>query len=379
MEKSSDLISLISSNDLKKICNKEYELIDFTSDKIELFPPYQSVTQLHLTLRQEGAHEIQKNSTQPLREAFQQFFQHNFKINLPLKNSTILQERKRALFTIAFSLLAKGDSVLCPNPGREDYRQISELVGAKPIQYSLEEKNNWLPDFTELRKLLDKNVKLMWLDIPQFPTGAKLNISDWENLISFTEENKIILVIDNSQSFILNNNPESIFNYTGNFQHKLELFTLKETFNNAAWQMGVVSGDENLIEKIGATNKMINDESFLPLQQASINALTSDSTSDWIKKQNLQHKNTRKKLQTFLTEINCKPINENSSGSFIWAKIESNGKTSIQFCEELLKKYSIFVMPGNKFGSAGEGYIWVSLHMNQSKIEEAINRIKNSV
>jgi LL-diaminopimelate aminotransferase len=142
--------------------------------------------------------------------------------------------------------------------------------------------------------------------------------------------------------------------------------------------MGILSGDENLLNKINATNKMINDEAFLPLQQASINALTSESTSDWIKKQNLQYKNTRKKLQTFLTEINCKPVNENSSGSFIWAKIEKKGKTSTQFCEELLKKYSIFVMPGNKFGSAGEGYIWVSLHMNQSKIEEAINRIKNS-
>jgi len=49
------------------------------------------------------------------------------------------------------------------------------LTGATVVDYDLAEENGWLPD---LKKLAEKDlskVKLMWVNYPHMPTGAKAN------------------------------------------------------------------------------------------------------------------------------------------------------------------------------------------------------------
>jgi LL-diaminopimelate aminotransferase len=44
--------------------------------------------------------------------------------------------------------------------------------------------------------------------------------------------------------------------------------------------------------------------------------------------------------------------------------------------EKLLKDASVICSPGNGFGAEGEGYIRMTFTVNQERIQEAVQRIK---
>ncbi|HNQ27481.1 MAG TPA: aminotransferase class I/II-fold pyridoxal phosphate-dependent enzyme, partial [Aquaticitalea sp.] len=61
-------------------------------------------------------------------------------------------------------------------------------------------------------------------------------------------------------------------------------------------------------------------------------------------------------------------------GMFVWAKLP-HGTDAIQFVDKLLKEKSIFLAPGNIFGSQGNGYVRISLCAPTEEFEKAISRV----
>ena len=60
---------------------------------------------------------------------------------------------------------------------------------------------------------------------------------------------------------------------------------------------------------------------------------------------------------------------------YFWIEVP-RGYTSAQFATLLLEKAGIVATPGNGFGEAGEGYIRMALTVDESRLKEAIERLK---
>jgi LL-diaminopimelate aminotransferase len=60
---------------------------------------------------------------------------------------------------------------------------------------------------------------------------------------------------------------------------------------------------------------------------------------------------------------------------YVWIKIP-NGYTSAQWTTRLLEK-GVVVTPGNGFGEPGEGFVRIALTQKRSRLEEAIQRMKD--
>ena len=61
---------------------------------------------------------------------------------------------------------------------------------------------------------------------------------------------------------------------------------------------------------------------------------------------------------------------------YVFPSIAATGMTSEQFCEELLNDQKVAVVPGNAFGSAGEGYVRISYAYSIDEIKEALTRME---
>ena len=59
---------------------------------------------------------------------------------------------------------------------------------------------------------------------------------------------------------------------------------------------------------------------------------------------------------------------------FIWGKLNDSLKSSEKFVDELLYDKNIFITPGSIFGSNGEGYVRLSLCVDEKKLNEALKR-----
>ena len=72
-----------------------------------------------------------------------------------------------------------------------------------------------MPDFDELENMDTTNVKLMWTNYPNMPTGANATPELYKKLVAFARSRNIVIVNDNPYSFILNEHPISILAVSG--------------------------------------------------------------------------------------------------------------------------------------------------------------------
>ena len=61
---------------------------------------------------------------------------------------------------------------------------------------------------------------------------------------------------------------------------------------------------------------------------------------------------------------------------YVFPCIQSTGMTSDEFCEELLIKEKVLVVPGTAFGECGEGFIRATYANSVENIIEALKRIE---
>jgi len=339
----------------------------------DLSPPVEVVEALTTSLGDTMAHGYKSYQGIPeLRAAMSEFYNTFFKVKLNPSNEILpLLGSKEGIMHISMAFLNQGDGVLIPNPGYPTYSSVTKLVGAEAIQYNLTAENAWMPDYTEIEKNDLSKVKIMWVNYPHMPTGTKATDALFIELIAFAKKHDILIVNDNPYSFILNENPKSIFQYKGAKQVALELNSLSKSFNMAGWRVGMLSGAAAYLTEVLKVKSNMDSGMFYGIQKGAIKAL--EMSSDWFVQINEIYARRRSLIWRILDVLDCE-YNRGNGGMFVWAKLP-NGITSEQMTDKMLYKKDVFLTPGTVFGSNGEGYIRLSLCVTEEKLEEVLQRV----
>jgi LL-diaminopimelate aminotransferase len=330
-----------------------------------------------------------------LRAGFADFYKRKYGVNLdPACEILPLMGSKEGVMHISMAFVNPGDGVLIPNPGYPTYASVSKLVGAKIINYSLREKDNWFPDFEELEKQnaagkihLDK-VKLMWCNYPNMPTGANANMALFKRLVAFGKKHGIIICHDNPYSFILNEHPISILAVPGAKDVCIELNSMSKTFNMPGWRIGMAASNKQFIQWILRVKSNMDSGMFKGLQLAAVEALKAPDS--WYKKINKVYGERRGLAAKILESIGCE-VRKDQSGLFLWGRVKNARPTTgraakkeqntvvisagQKICDDLLHEKKIFLAPGFIFGSEGDNYIRISLCANKQMLVKALNKI----
>jgi aspartate/methionine/tyrosine aminotransferase len=340
----------------------------------DLQPPKKVLSAISASLENPIAHKYQSYQGLPeLRDAIAKFYKTHFSVNVsPGTEILPLMGSKEGIMHISMAYLNEGDEVLIPNPGYPTYQSVTKLVGAKGVLYNLDEANNWMPDFKALEKSDLSKVKLMWVNYPHMPTGAKPSKYVFEELVAFGKRHNILIVNDNPYSFVLNDNPSSILSIEGAKDVCLELNSLSKTFNMAGWRVGMVLGASEHINNILKVKSNMDSGMFYGIQKGAIEALKCSEM--WFATLNNVYRERRNLVWKLADALNC-TYDKEATGLFVWAKLPAYLKSE-EFIDLVLKENHIFITPGTIFGTQGEGYIRFSLCASTEVLEEAIARVK---
>ena len=339
-------------------------------------PPHPSVVEaLQGAMAHPRANMYQSYQGLPeLREAIAHFYKRNYEVVLdPSSEILPLMGSKEGIMHISMAFLNKGDEVLIPNPGYPTYSAVTQLVEASPVFYNLSNANNWQPDFKALEALDTSKIKLMWLNYPHMPTGAKADRELLKQLIQWAAKEEVLLINDNPYSFILNDDPQSILSLPGAKDVAMELNSLSKSFNMAGWRVGMLSGNAENIQAVLKVKSNMDSGMFYGIQQGAIAALNAPDS--WFTELNATYKKRRKFVEELATLMNA-TFDPNSVGMFVWAKLNDPSIAAEKYIDQILYEKDIFITPGTIFGSQGEGYIRFSLCVNEDQIRTAINRMK---
>jgi len=339
----------------------------------DLQPPPAVIEAIQQAVLQEDAHKYQSYQGLPaFRQAVADFYQKNYQVAVNPENEILpLMGSKEGILHISMAFLNKGDQVLIPNPGYPTYTSVTNLVEAVPVFYDLTSEHNWEPNFKQLEQKDLSNVKLMWVNYPHMPTGAKATENLFKKLIAFGKKHQLLIINDNPYSFVLNNNPLSILSIDGAKETAIELNSLSKSFNMAGWRVGMLLGATPILEEVLKVKTQMDSGMFYGIQQGAIAALKV--SSGWFENMNEIYQKRRKLIWQIAEALDC-TFDKNTSGMFVWAKIPA-GKKAENIVDDLLYKHHIFIAPGTIFGSKGEGYIRFSLCVPEEKIKEALDRL----
>ncbi len=342
----------------------------------DLFPPNEVLETLCLKSRARLANKYQSYKGLPaLRDAFANFYQRHFDVQLnPASEVLPLIGSKEGIMHIAMTFLQEGDEVLVPNPGYPAYSMTTKLSGATPMLYDLKSALNWKPDLEELATRDLSKVKIMWLNYPNMPTGAKADISFFEELVQFAKKHKILLCHDNPYGFILNKNPMSLLQVKGAMEVAIELNSLSKCFNMAGWRVGAMLGKAEYLNAVMKFKSNMDSGMFRPIQQAAVVALNSEQT--WFDQLNEIYKERRKAVWKIMHMLDC-TYDPFAQGLFVWGKIPSNIESGESYAEAILQNAKVFITPGFIFGSNGDRYVRISLCSEIATFQEAGSRIAN--
>ncbi|MEH6305026.1 aminotransferase class I/II-fold pyridoxal phosphate-dependent enzyme [Olivibacter sp. CPCC 100613] len=309
-----------------------------------------------------------------LRSAIASWYDKYYQVKLNPDTEVLpLIGSKEGIMHICMTYLQEGDEALIPNPGYPTYSSAVRLTGAKGVYYGLQEANGWLPDLEALAKQDLSKVKLMWVNYPHMPTGAKADKAFFKDLITFAKTHRILLCHDNPYSFILTEQPTSLMSIEGAKDVALELNSLSKSSNMAGWRVGMLVGHHDRINEIMRFKSNMDSGMFLPLQMAATAALALDE--EWYAKLNKIYRGRRQKVYELLQTLHC-DFDESQVGLFVWAKVPTSYKDGYELSDEVLKRAAVFITPGGIFGSAGQQYVRVSLCTTEAVLQEAIDRIK---
>lgn len=365
------------SRKLKEIAALRAQGVDIISLGIggpDLPPPASVIETMCEAVKDPANHGYQPHVGVPeLREAFARWYKRWYGVELdPKTEIQPLIGSKEAVTHISLAFLNPGDKVLIPDPGYPTYTSITRMAGAEPMKYDLTEKNDWQPDFDTLEKMDLSGVKLMWLNYPHMPTGARARRETFEKAIDFGRRHGIVIVHDNPYSFILNEKPESILSVPGAMDIAIELNSLSKSHNMPGWRVGVAVSNPTFISWILRIKSNIDSGQFKPLMLAAAKAL--EEGPEWHSRLNEAYASRRKIAEKIMDALGCS-FDPKQSGLFLWGRINNPEVTSEQLADRVLDEARVFVTPGFIFGDNGERYIRISLCAPEDKLTEALSRI----
>lgn len=359
--------------EVRALASEGKPIINMGIGSPDLQPPNEVIEAIKKAVDVEGAHKYQSYQGLPeFREAVADFYKTNYEVEVSSNDEILpLMGSKEGILHISMAFLNKGDQVLIPNPGYPTYTSVTNLVEATPVFYELTSENNWEPDFEQLEKEDVSNIKMMWVNYPHMPTGAKATEALFEKLIAFGKKHQILIINDNPYSFVLNNNPQSILKLRGAKETALELNSLSKSFNMAGWRVGMLLGASSFLKEVLKVKTQMDSGMFYGIQQGAIAALKVSST--WFTAMNTVYEKRRKLVWKIADTLGCS-YSKDTTGMFVWAKTPK-GVEAESMVDDLLYNKSIFIAPGSIFGSNGEGYIRFSLCVPEDKIKEALERL----
>jgi LL-diaminopimelate aminotransferase len=309
------------------------------------------------------------------RTAVAQWYERRFGVKLDPRTEVLsLIGSKEGIAHIPLAFVNPRDYVLVPSPGYPVYRVSTLFAGGTPYFLPLQKENAFLPDLSHIPKRVAEKAKLLFINYPNNPTSAVAEKPFFEEVVAFAHRYQIIVCHDAAYSEIAFDGyqPLSFLEVEGAKEVGVEFHSLSKTFNMTGWRIGFAVGNAEIVSGLGRVKTNIDSGLFQAIQEAGTEALNHLDTPlpEIIK----IYEKRRDVMVKGLREIGLE-VDQPKATFYLWIQVP-RGYTSAQFASLLIEQAGIVATPGNGFGEEGEGYIRMALTVDETRLNEAIERLE---
>lgn len=352
------------------------DVIDLSIGSPDMPPPYHVKEALIKAVQDDANYGYTLTEGIPeFKTAVVKWYEANYGVKLdPKKEVLSLMGSQDGLAHIHWALLNPGDVVLVPDPGYPIYYAGVQLPGGKIYPMPLLEEYSYLPVFSAIPRKIRRKAKVMLLNYPSNPLAATATRDFFQKAVEFAAENQIIVIHDFAYSELAYDGFQNVsfLEIPGAKEVGVELHSISKTFNLAGCRLGVIAGNEEVVNALRMIKSNIDYGSFRPIQLAAAAAL--EGPQECIRENALAYQRRRDILINELTRHGWH-VNKPKASMFIWAKLPPRFSSSEDFARELIQHAGVAVVPGIAFGPHGEGFVRIGLVQDETTLKEAGRRL----
>ncbi len=359
----------------KELRQRGVDFIDLSIGDPDILAPQGAIETLYSCAQMKENQRYALDQGKPsLRQAIQRWFLKRFNVDLnPEEEILPLIGSKEGLVHFPLAFIDKGDYMILPDPAYPGYRGAALLSGAKVYTIALLEKNKFLPALEKIPLSVRKKARIIYLNYPHNPTTSVCPFDFLEGLVRFCSRYGIILVYDNAYSEIyFEEKPHSVLEVKGAGEIAIEFHSFSKTFCMTGFRIGWACGNKDLIKGLLKVKTNIDSGIFGAIQDTATYVLENEA--EYV--ENLRRE-IRARRDLFLQGLKRKGFCSLYAEAtfYVWARVPSGFKSSLDFSRYLLEEKRIVATPGIGFGKNGDGFIRFALTVDKERLAQAVENI----
>lgn len=276
------------------------------------------------------------------------------------------------------AIVSVGDEVIIPQPSYVCYEPMAKLAGGVPVIIKTRAEDNFRVTPEQLRAAITPKTKVLILPYPCNPTGAVMEREDIKAISEVLRNTDIMVLSDEIYSELTFGGkshaaPASV---DGMYERTVTINGFSKAFSMTGWRLGFACGAKEIMNQITKIHQFAIMCAPTTSQYAAIEALKS--CDEAVEDMRMEYDRRRRLIVDGFNRIGL-TCREPKGAFYAFPSIKSTGMTSDEFCEKLLHKKHVAVVPGTAFGMGGEGFIRASYCYSVEHILEALKRIEEFV
>lgn len=356
-------------------------------------PPKKLLKDFKKVLDKEGIHTYSTPKGEKfLLEAIKTRMKNRFSVDVELNEICSLLGSKEGIANLLRGIITpeiddnNKDIILIPDPSYASYSEMVKVCGGKSYSVPLTQENNFTPNMDEFFNNLEKDgfdknkVKALIINYPNNPLGASCTFEYLEHVVDFCKRNEILLISDAAYTDIYFDEefkPHSVLEVNGAKDIAVEFHSFSKPYSMTGWRIGWICGNFDVVSQFAKLKSTIDSGIFKAMQVAAANILNSKDGDKYIVWANKEiQKKSDYLVNAFKNELGWEFDHIPTATFYQWIKIPQRYATSEDFCNDLLTKSGIVMVPGTAFGKYGAGYVRVSIVCSMKELKEVVKRMK---
>lgn len=300
----------------------------------------------------------------------------------PEEEIVSLMGSQDGLSHLALAICNPGDLAIVPDPGYPIYSGALAIAGVRSWPLPLLEENAFRPDLERIPDEVWSEASFILLSFPGNPISVTVDLAYMERLVELARKWDVLVVHDlaYSEMGFDGYRPISILQVPGARDTAVEFHSFSKSFNMAGCRIGFMAGNAQAVGALRELKSNVDYGVFEPVQEAAVVALEQamDSGPDQGVAALYER---RRNLVVEALHLEGWAVPSPEATMFIWAKlpdaygIQGEAGRSRRFAHDLLLRTGVAVIPGDAFGSQGEGYVRIALVEEEERLLEATRRI----
>lgn len=246
----------------------------------------------------------------------------------------------------------------------------------KVVYMPVTAENSFIPELPK------EPVDIIYLCLPNNPTGTVLNRTQLKKWVDYAKENKSIILFDSAyEAFITQKDiPHSIYEIEGAKEVAIEFRSFSKTAGFTGIRCAYTVVPKEIMIQGTSLNTLWNRRQCTKfngvpyITQRAAEAIYTEEGQKQIKENIAYYQENARIIREGLEKAGY-TIYGGVNAPYIWLKVPEN-MTSWEFFDKLLEEKNIVGTPGAGFGPSGEGYFRLTAFGSRENTIEAMKRIE---